>query len=107
MRCGANRRHAHRRDAIAAALAVVAKPAVIAPRLAPKRSRLAWLSAIAAGTALVMGILIGRFNAEPVQVVAERESPPAVVASPAAEPPEHSTPAGVVRQAAPDDGDVS
>ena len=87
-------------EAIAAALAVVAKPAVIVPRLAPKRSRLAWLSAIAAGTALVMGILIGRFNAEPVQVVAVRESPPAIVASPAAEPPEHSTPAGVARQAA-------
>ena len=89
-------------DAIAAALAVVAKPAVIAPRLAPKRSRLAWLSAIAAGTALVMGILIGRFNTEPVQVVAARESSPAVVASPAAQPPEQATPADSVRKTASD-----
>ncbi len=85
-----------------AAPTVVAKPAVIELRAAPKRSRLAWLSAIAAGTALVMGILIGRFNAEPVQVVVERAPPPAVVSSTAAESPELSASAGVERLALPE-----
>lgn len=98
---GKSRPHPAPEPVVVAAPAVVAKPAVIVARLAPKRSRLAWLSAIAAGTALVMGIVIGRFNAEPVQVVVERAPPPAVESSPAAESPELSTSTGVERQALP------
>ncbi len=85
----------------------VVAPAVVAAsvdaraRPAPNRSRLTWLSAIAAALALALGILIGRFNSEPPRMVVQRAPSPVSESLPAAQSRKASTPAVLAPQAAP------
>jgi serine/threonine protein kinase len=79
---------------------VAASAIVAVQRPASQHSRLTWLSATAAALALVLGILIGRFNSEPTPVVAQSASLPVVHAPATSAAPESRTPVTLPPRAA-------